>query len=44
MGLTTHLIKHKEEYDIKYNFFIKLSKIIIIFFILYKGGFFECFF
>lgn len=41
MGLGIHLIKHGEERDDGYNFFIALMNNAITIWILYLGGFFN---
>lgn len=43
LTLGLHLAKHGEELDLKYNFIKKGINIAIVWFILYKGGFWDCF-
>lgn len=41
IGIGLHLAKHGEPMDQKYNFFGRLFGVALLFFIFYKGGFFN---
>ena len=43
LGTGINLAKHGEQKNDKYNIWTHLLSVVIILFILYKGGFFNCF-